>query len=281
MRVPFRRRDAFHSIPNFGLVGYTATKSGRIYKSDVLDLIRNIPDESVDLVVTDPAYESLEKWRSLGTTTRLKNSKGSSNKWFETFPNSRYAELFKQLYRVLKKGTHLYMFCDEETRDIVVCGFAPQTGEKVLRQVETHWQGKPPKMTVAMISPLVDSGFKYWKSLVWDKEVAGMGYHYRAQHELIILAEKVRSKGKHRRLNDPRPGDVLRFQRLKGKGYYPTEKPYDLVKMLIEQSSNPGDLILDPFCGSGVVGQVCEATGRHYILGDVDPEEAIRRLTSV
>ncbi len=46
---------------------------------DAVDWLRLLPDQSVDLVVTDPPYESLEKHRATGTTTRLKHSKASSN----------------------------------------------------------------------------------------------------------------------------------------------------------------------------------------------------------
>lgn len=65
--------------------------------------LSSLQDESVDLVITDPPYESLEKHRSIGTTTRLKSSKSSSNQWFEIFPNDRFEMLFEQIYRVLKK----------------------------------------------------------------------------------------------------------------------------------------------------------------------------------
>ena len=54
---------------------------------DAVEWLRKVPDASVDLVVTDPPYESLEKHRAVGTTTRLKHSKASSNDWFEIFPN--------------------------------------------------------------------------------------------------------------------------------------------------------------------------------------------------
>ena len=263
-RTPYRRPDAFHSIPSgVRIVGASGGGSGitnKVYRADAIELVKSLPDRSVDLVVTDPAYESLEKWRKLGTTTRLKKSKGSSNEWFQTFPNAKYPELFSEFYRVLKPGSHLYMFCDAETRDIVVCGFSPQ---------EVANYGAP-----ALLAP----GFKYWKSIIWDKVVGGMGYHYRAAHELIVFAEKVRAKGKHRRLNDSKPMDVLHYQRLKGKAYYPTEKPFDLIELLVLQSTNEGDVVLDPFCGSGVVGQVCQKHNRQYILGDIKPEEAVRRL---
>jgi site-specific DNA-methyltransferase (adenine-specific) len=62
--------------------------------ADAVAWLRDLPSESVDLVVTDPAYESLEKHRAIGTTTRLKHSKASSNDWFTIFPNNRFPEPF-------------------------------------------------------------------------------------------------------------------------------------------------------------------------------------------
>src|SRR5687767_13962685 len=86
-----------------------------IKKGDAVDWLQKLPDSSVNPLVTDPPYESLEKHRAVGTTTRLKHSKASSNDWFEIFPNRRFQELFRQLYRVLKKNRHFYLFCDQET----------------------------------------------------------------------------------------------------------------------------------------------------------------------
>jgi len=232
-----------------------------VYTGDCNDMLAEIPDESVDLIIFDPAYESLEKHRALGSKTRLKHSKASSNDWFVTFPNKRYLSLFVDLYRVMKKGTHLYMFCDEETRDVVACGWSPQS----------------PKISLGC-SPLLNAGFKYWKALVWDKVVPGMGYHYRAQHELIIMAEKVVRLNKHRQLNQHAGGDVLQYKRLKGSHFYPTEKPFNLIEELVLQSSNEGDTVLDPFCGSGVVGTVCRQHGRRFLLGDINTKEILNRL---
>lgn len=145
-----------------------------------------MPDESIDLIVTDPPYESLEKHRAIGTTTRLKHSKASSNDWFSIFPNHRFPELFRECYRVLKKDRHLYLFCDPETMFV-----AKPDGE--------------------------DAGFRFWKPLVWDKVNMGMGYHYRAQYEFVLFFEK----GK-RKLNDLGVSDILRAKRIH-RGY-PTEK---------------------------------------------------------
>lgn len=207
---------------------------------DAVDWLRSLASESVDLVVTDCAYESLEKHRAVGTTTRLKVSAGSSNEWFPIFRNERFPELFAELYRVLKRNTHCYFYCDQET------------------------------MFVA--KPIAEAaGFKFWKPIVWDKKKIGMGYHYRARYELILFFEK----GK-RRLNDLGIPDVLECDRIRGG--YPTEKPPELSRVLIEQSSQPGEFVIDPFLGSGSVGVAALQTGRCFAGTDIS--EAAVKLAS-
>jgi hypothetical protein len=128
--------------------------------------------------------------------------------------------------------------------------------------------------------PTVDTG--YWLARRNGKPFItgnsrGMGYHFPAQHEFIIMAEKVKGS-KHRRLNNNAIGDVVSVKRLKGKAYYPTEKPIELIRVLIFESTNEGDCVLDPFAGSGVVGIACRGLKRQFILGDIEPKEALRRL---
>jgi len=54
--------------------------------------------------------------RAIGTTTRLKHSKASSNDWFAIFPQRAVPELFAEVHRVLRRNTHfIYLFCDPET----------------------------------------------------------------------------------------------------------------------------------------------------------------------
>lgn len=201
---------------------------------DAVDLLRSLPDASVDLLITDPPYESLEKHRKIGTTTRLKNSKASSNQWFEIFPNDRFEDLFEQVYRVLKPDSHFYFFCDTETMFV-----ARPIGEAC--------------------------GFKFWKPIIWDKVAIGMGYHYRARYEVILFFEK----GK-RKLNDLSVPDILTAKRVY-RGY-PTEKPSELSETLIMQSTEPGDLVVDPFMGSGSVGMAALEQGRRFLGNDICAE---------
>lgn len=201
---------------------------------DAVEWLRTLPAASVDLVVTDPAYESLEKYRAIGTTTRLKHSKASSNDWFQVFPNRRFPELLSEVYRVLRKNSHFYLFCDQETMFVV--------------------------------KPLAEeAGFKFWKPLVWDKMKIGMGYHYRARYELILFFEK----GK-RKLKDLSVPDIIQHPRIH-RGY-PAEKPSEVSEILVRQSSEAGQLVIDPFMGSGSAGVAALRQGRRFHGNDICAE---------
>jgi len=201
---------------------------------DAVAWLETLPDSSVDLIVTDPPYESLEKHRKVGTTTRLKHSKASSNDWFNIFRNERFPELLSQAFRVLRRNRHFYLFCDSETMFVV--------------------------------KPLAEeAGFRFWKPLVWDKRKIGMGYHYRARYEFILFFEK----GK-RKLNDLAIPDVLEVPRV-WRGY-PAEKPSALADILIRQSTEEGELVIDPFCGSGSTGAAAIPLGRTFFGNDTCAE---------
>src|SRR3954470_23914318 len=85
----------------------------RVVISDAFELLRGLAPESVDLVVTDPPYESLQIHRARGTITRL------TTDWFSTVPNARLPELLREVYRVLRADRHFYLFCDEVTGDVI------------------------------------------------------------------------------------------------------------------------------------------------------------------
>jgi site-specific DNA-methyltransferase (adenine-specific) len=105
-------------------------------------------------------------------------------------------------------------------------------------------------------------GFRFWKPLVWDKMKIGMGYHYRARYEFVLFFEK----GK-RKLHNLGVPDVISVPRIH-RGY-PTEKPPEVAKILIEQSTEPGALIVDPFCGSGSSGVAALSEARHFMGNDL------------
>jgi site-specific DNA-methyltransferase (adenine-specific) len=92
-----------------------------------------------------------------------------------------------------------------------------------------------------------------------------MGYHYRATYEFILFFEK----GK-RKLLDLGVSDVITVKRIRGG--YPAEKPPEVSQVLISQSSEPGQLIVDPFMGSGSVGVASLRLGRRFFGNDVSDD---------
>jgi site-specific DNA-methyltransferase (adenine-specific) len=103
--------------------------------------------------------------------------------------------------------------------------------------------------------------FNNSKPLIWDKVNMGMGYHWRCRHEYVVMLDK----GK-RRLNDLGKSDILTHKKVKG---YPTQKPVGLYEELLLNSTNEGDTILDPFCGSGTLGEACQKNNRNGVLVDI------------
>ena len=207
-------------------------------KSDAFDYLASLPTQSVDLVITDPPYASLELHRSRGTTTRLVGN------WFATVENDKLPLLLNEVFRVLKPNRHFYLFCDEYIADVVKA--QQGVGEKRERDG----------------SRLCSSGFRFWRELLWVKTTQdgskphpGMGYHYRATSERVLFFEK----GK-RKLNDLGVPDVLLAPRPTHSA--PAGKPLEVNTTLVTQSTLAGEVVLDPFAGSGVVGQAAmKATG--------------------
>src|SRR5205085_5666835 len=164
-------------------------------------------------------------------------------------PNERLPELLREIYRTLKPDRHFYLFCDEVTADVI----KSQQGVGAVRLPNGARR--------------CSCGFTYWKEIVWAKTTldgakirGGTGYHYRAASERILFFEK----GK-RALSDLGIPDVLLAPRSSVPG--PAVKPNAVVRTLILQSTVPGELVVDPFAGTGVVGVVSRAHGRPFLIG--------------
>ena len=107
----------------------------------------------------------------------------------------------------------------------------------------------------------VDSytSFRIRDWIVWNKVHMGMGFGFRKQHELILVLEK----GKPR-YNNLGLANVLSIARINTDDH-PHKKPIDLLAILIRQSTNKDDVVLDPFMGSGSTGVACLLEGRRFI----------------
>lgn len=226
---------------------------------DALEATSSLPAESIDLIVTDPAYDTLEKWRNMGTTTRLSKSKSSSNDWFDVVDMSYLNQMMAQWYRVLKPNTHFYLFSDYETH-LVMAQAARAVGFELKKPLIWEKVGK--------YKPIHCPACHTEAGQLQSRGAPGMGYPYRSCYEMVLFAQK----GKRPMPEDKGVRDVLRYENLRGKGLYPTQKPVDLIEVLIKQSSDPGALVLDSFAGSGATLVAARNTGRHYLGFDISKD---------
>lgn len=109
--------------------------------------------------------------------------------------------------------------------------------------------------------------------VVWDKGPIGMGWHYRRSYETVLVGQK---RGAACKWYDKtqRIENIIRHipKIIPQKNNHPTEKPVQLAAHFINLHTQPGDLVLDPFCGAGSTLVAAQKLGRNYIGIDLDPK---------
>jgi site-specific DNA-methyltransferase (adenine-specific) len=106
-------------------------------------------------------------------------------------------------------------------------------------------------------------GFSFFHSVIWDKVNPGLGWRYRRQHEMLMIAH--RSGGHLRWSNeDVAVSNIVRIMPPRDR-WHQNEKPLALVKHFVNLHSFPGDTVLDPFMGSGTTLRAAKDLGRKAI----------------
>lgn len=243
--------------------------SNLIY-GDAMEVLKSYADESFDCVCSDVPYRIVTGGcsikadlggvlnRKFYTDDRLKNRwlkqedindnallvrKG---KFFENIPD--FEEWLPEIYRVLKQSTHCYLMINARN----------------LKELQTKAEAV---------------GFKFCNLLVWIKNNATPDKFYMKRTELILMLRK----GKERYINDMGTSNVFSYPNILGNKYHPNEKPVELMRDLIINSTNEGDIVLDPFMGSGSTCLACKQTGREYVGIEIEQKYydiAVKRLNS-
>ena len=208
----------------------------KIYCMDCLEGMREIPDKSVDLVITDPPYSGLQaKSRGDGRFSQEDHHidyDDMSERAFLLF----IKPIFRELYRVLKVGSHFYCFTDwKQLRNMADC-------------IEL-------------------ASFKIVNLICWDKGHFGTGAGYRSQSEYILVF----SKGLPNIFNLNNVGNVITCKRATDNDH-PHEKPLELINTFILNSSQKDDIVFDPFLGSGTTAEAAIKTERSFIGIDVSKD---------
>ena len=211
----------------------------RLYNDDCLKILKRIQDESIDLVVTDCPYHIVSGGCTNDAVKIGRYSDGQieftkSGKLFEK-NDIEFKDWMPELYRVLKQNTHCYVMINARNlKDLWL------SAEKV--------------------------GFAFQNLLVWDKGNATPNKWYMGAYELILMLRK----GKARKINNMGTSNILRVPNITRVKSHPVEKPSDLMKILIDNSTNEGEVVLDPFMGVGGTGIACKELERDFIGIEID-----------
>lgn len=142
---------------------------------------------------------------------------------------------------------------------------SPMLEENAFVAVFSNYKGIP-----AVYKSMLKCGFSIFNAVVWDKECVGAGLReFRRSYELIAIGATGKAEVKDRTRRD-----VFRhsWQSQMGVSGHPAEKPLSLLRWLIESMTEPGDLVLDPFIGSGTTAVACEELGRRWIGVEIEEE---------
>ena len=211
-----------------------------IHNCSCMDVLKEMPDESIDLIATDPPYRVMARGSSGNAGGMLLKDINRKGKVFE-FNAIDCDEYAPEFYRVLKDGSHCYVMTNHIN-------------------------------LIHMLNTFTECGFHFIKSLIWDKGNKIMGQFYMSQFEYILFFRK----GTGIKINNCGTSDLLSIPNVKSKGVngdnlHDTEKPVELMKILIENSSKKGDVVFEPFMGSGSTGVAAVMTDRNFIGCEIDP----------
>ena len=206
----------------------------QLIKGNSLELLKEIPSDSVDLVVTDPPYKmnhSTGGCTSTGMKDRWKGNIKAGNTVMDFETNVDFQDWIPEVYRVLKDGSHCYIFCNDKNMQ-------------------------------ELLNAATDIGFKESNILVWIKNNSTPNRYYMKNLEFVVFLYK----GKAKPINNMGSKCAVEVRNINGKDkFHPTEKPVELLKSYILNSSQEGDVVLDCFMGSGSTGVACKETGRDFI----------------
>ena len=210
----------------------------KIYQGDCLEIMKIFPSKSIDCVITDPPYEFISK-NPTGGGFMKKENKRHLEKIRDSFGMSFRPEAFlEEIKRVLKKF-NAYIFTNKSLLAFYI-NFAEKNKYK-------------------------------WDLLIWHKPnaVPVNNGHYLIDKEYIIY---IKESGAcfHSNLGYKRYFTIKEFPIGNKKTTHPAEKPEYLFSDIIEISTNPNDIILDPFLGSGTIAVVVKKLGRNYIGIELD-----------
>ncbi len=216
-----------------------------LYLGDCLEIMPTLPDGSIDMTWADPTYG--HKNHDGDLNAQLNKHRGIENQPIQNDdPESMRAVVDGMLIEAVRVLSPDCCCC-------CCCG------------------GGGPRPTFAWLAERMDTrGLAFFHSVIWDKRNPGLGWRYRRQHEMLMIAHREGGRLLWRD-NDVAVRNIISMMPPK-KRNHPNEKPLGYPAHFIGLHSSPGHTILDPFMGSGTTGVACMNLGRKFIGIEIEPK---------
>lgn len=231
---------------------------------DVRDVLPRL--EKVNCIVTDPPY----KLTSGGASNMMQGvfaAKNYNNNGSIVECNIDWPDFMPLLAAALDTGT--CPGCEKVCKESKTCDL------KDSKRAHAYIMANNRNVR-AMLSSAESAGFEFHNLLVWDKITATANRWYMKNCEFTGFFYR----GYGTMINDCSSKQLLRCPQI-DEADHPTEKPVPLMRHYIENSTSPGDTVLDPFMGSGTTGVAAVASGRKFIGVEIDQkhfDSACRRI---
>ncbi|MBW6486937.1 MAG: site-specific DNA-methyltransferase [Syntrophobacterales bacterium] len=232
---------------------YDIVSKIKLYNLDTFSFFSNIPDNCVDLIFADPPY-----FLSSGGITCSNGKKQNVNKgeWDKARSiNEVHAFNKKWLLeskRILKENGTIWV-CGT-FHNIFSVGFALQELDfKILNNIVWEKKDPPPNLTRKYFTHTSEH-------LIWASKTKSSRHIFNYDMLKTMATEEPMRSVWRDIWNLP---SVSRSEKIYGK--HPTQKPEEVIRRAVVASSNIGDLVFDPFCGSGTTGVVCKKLKRRFV----------------
>ena len=214
----------------------------KLYHGDCLDIMPDIPDKSIDLILTDPPY---------GTT---------ACKWDSIIPLD---QMWEQLKRIIKPNGAVVLFGAEPFSSYLRMSNIKQYKHDWIwdKVIGTGFQVAKyrPMIRNEIISVFCKGRVNYYPiKTKRDKPIKGYAVNNSASNPLKYADKKVRI------YTHKNPTNILEFKKVKGT-IHPTQKPVPLMEYLIKTYTNEYETVLDFTMGSGTTGVACKNLKRDFI----------------
>jgi site-specific DNA-methyltransferase (adenine-specific) len=241
---------------------YYKNNEFELYQADCLDILNEIPENSIDMIFADPPYNLSDGSFTCHGGKRVSVKKGDwdLSKGIENDFNF-HIEWIKVCKRVLKPNATIWI--SGTYHSIYQCGFALQVnGYHLLNDIAWFKPNAAPNLSCRFFTASHET-------LIWARKEkdAKHTFNYDLMKNGEWEEDKLKKPGLQMRsvwsVCTPKPSE-------KKLGKHPTQKPIDILRRIILASTNEGDLVLDPFTGSSTTGLVACSYGRRFIGIDTE-----------